>query len=119
MLVVAELASRDSQVLALGGGAVLREENRQIIGTRGKAIWLQASAATIHQRLAGDPTTVERRPDLTAYGGYNEIAELLKRREPIYRQCADFAVDTEGKSLDQLADEILAFLRGQGLEVGG
>ena len=108
--VVAELGAGDSQVLALGGGAVMRDETRLIISTCGKALWLQASPETIFQRISGDPTTTQRRPDLTAYGGYNEIVELLKRREPIYHQCADYSVDTEGKSVDQIVTEILCLV---------
>jgi shikimate kinase len=60
--------------------------------------------------MSGDATTTSRRPDLTSQGGIEEIVALLARREPIYRQTAHLQVDTEGKDLDQVADEILARL---------
>lgn len=116
--VIAELAAGDSQVLALGGGAVMREETRRVVSECGKSVWLQASPETIYARIAGDPTTAERRPNLTAQGGLHEISELLTRRAPIYRECADFIVDTEGKDVDQIADEILGALNGKGWGLG-
>src|SRR5687767_5496661 len=66
--VVADLARRPNAVVALGGGAVLREENRRAI-TGGVSIWLKASVATILGRLASDATTGDRRPNLTTQGG--------------------------------------------------
>lgn len=108
--VVAELTARSSWVLALGGGAILRPENRRQIAAAGPAVWLTATAPTIHQRMTGDPTTAGKRPNLTSRGGLHEIEELLAQREPLYRQCADHTVDTEGKSPEQVADEIVQLL---------
>jgi len=106
--VVAELAERSQCVLALGGGAVMRPENRQAISRQGKIVWLRASAETIWQRIQADPTTLGRRPNLTAHGGITEIIATLDERSPIYRQCAELEVDTTGKTPAQVADAILA-----------
>jgi shikimate kinase len=108
--VVAALAQLDDHVLALGGGAILRDSTRQILRQRGKSIWLQAKPETIYARIQADPTTADRRPNLTVSGGYNEIKELLARREPIYQECADFTVDTEGKDVEQIVSEILSLM---------
>jgi shikimate kinase len=107
--VVADLAKRTDMVIALGGGAILRDDNRHAI-SGGTTIWLKAPAATIVQRLEADPATRGQRPDLTARGGEAEVIELLAQREPIYRQCANLEVDTEGKEPAAVADEILALL---------
>lgn len=109
--VIAELCAQANIVIAAGGGAPLRPENRRAMKAGGKVVWLQASPQTIYQRMYSDPTTSQRRPNLTARGGMEEIVELLAKREPIYRETADFAVDTEGKTPEQLVDEILAMLR--------
>ncbi|MEX2174903.1 MAG: shikimate kinase [Pirellulaceae bacterium] len=101
--IVADLAAQDRHVVALGGGAILREQNRQAIAGRGAVVWLQASAKTLLHRINADPTTGDRRPNLTAQGGLAEIQALLSEREPIYRQCATLIVDAE-----QLAPEIIA-----------
>ena len=107
--VVADLARRDRLIVALGGGAVLRAENRRAL-SGGKIIWLTADAATLHARLNRDQTTAARRPNLTSAGGLGEIEELLAQREPIYRACADLVVDASVVSPQVLADQIAAKL---------
>lgn len=108
--VVVELAGLDRAVVSLGGGAVMREQNRRAIVGRGKTVWLRANLDTIVARISADSTTAERRPNLTAAGGYDEVAALLASRSPVYRECADLAVDTEGKTPEQIADEVVALL---------
>jgi len=105
--VTAELCARDRLVLAAGGGAPLREDNRRAMRAAGKVVWLKATPETILARMSADATTAGRRPNLTDRGPLDEIIELLGRREPIYRELADLKIDTEGKSPDALADEIL------------
>ncbi len=107
---VQEWCGRDSVVIATGGGAPLREENRRAMKASGKVVWLTAGPQTIHARMQGDATTAARRPALTAAGGLEEIVRLLAQREPIYRQTADFVLDTEGRSPEQLAEAILGML---------
>lgn len=105
--VVADLASREQQIIALGGGAILRDQNVQAIQTSGKVVWLQASPETLVARIHADPTTVERRPNLTGQGGLAEIRELLAARSPLYAACADLTIDAERLSPDTIAREII------------
>jgi shikimate kinase len=109
--VVADLARLDGVILALGGGAVMRDENRRAIAGRGKAVWLKASPEKLHERIASDPTTGQRRPSLTGQGGLDEIRQLLARREPIYHQCADLVIDAETLAPDEIARQIAASLQ--------
>lgn len=111
--VLAELCRRDRVVLALGGGVVLREENRQVIKAAGPVVWLTASPQVLAERIAADSTTAQRRPNLTSQGGINEIIAMLGTRAPLYRDCASVMVDTEGKSAAAVADEIVLWLRNQ------
>ena len=104
--VLEDWASRDDTVLAAGGGAVLRETNRKLLRRMGKVVWLCASPQTILRRVAEDPDSKRRRPNLTT-GGEQEVLELLAARTPIYRECADLVVDTEDKTPDQVAEEIV------------
>jgi shikimate kinase len=105
--VVTDLAQRERTVLALGGGAVLRPENRAAIARQGTIVWLTASPETLWARIQADATTASRRPNLSAGGGINEIIATLGARREVYRQCADLEVDTEGKTPDQVADAIV------------
>ena len=97
-------------VVAAGGGAPLRAENRRAMRQSGQVVWLTATPDTILARMTGDATTADRRPGLTNQSPREEIVQLLSRREPIYRELAHLIVDTEGKSPEQLADEILVGL---------
>jgi shikimate kinase len=110
--VVAEIASWRRTVVALGGGAVLSEANRTAIRMTGIVVWLTASVETLARRLAADEQTPNRRPDLTTIGGLSEIETVLAFREPIYRACATFEVDTEEKRPEEIATEILVRLAG-------
>jgi shikimate kinase len=109
--VTADLASRDQHVIALGGGAILRETNKKAIAGRGPVIWLQASAETLFARINADPTSDQRRPNLTAQGGVGEIRTLLEKRTPQYRACADLTVDVNRLDPDEIARLIIANLQ--------
>jgi shikimate kinase len=108
--VAADLSLKRRTVVALGGGAVLSEATRAAIGAAGPVVWLTGSPHTLAQRLAGDPSTPSRRPNLTTAGGTAEIEALLAERTPLYHACATFAVDTEGRNPAQVVDEIAAKL---------
>jgi shikimate kinase len=103
-------ASRPPSVIALGGGAILRAANQQLIRTTGHCIWLQGSAAELLQRISADSTTAERRPQLSRRSGYDEVVEILAAREPIYSQLAQLTVSTDHRSPDELVLEIVDWL---------
>ncbi|MBN1591504.1 MAG: shikimate kinase [Pirellulales bacterium] len=108
---IANLCRRERLVVAAGGGAPLREENRRAMRAAGTVVWLRASAQTVHARMLDDATTAGRRPNLTKRGGLAEIVELLALREPIYQEVADVTIDTEGKTPEALTAEILGRLQ--------
>jgi shikimate kinase len=105
-----EQCGLERQVIATGGGIVLRPENRRRLREAGHVVWLTADHQTLWRRLQQDASTAERRPALTV-GGLPEIEELLRAREPLYRECAHQVVDTAGRTPQEIADAILA---GQG-----
>ena len=104
--VLADLVKLDRHIIALGGGVILRGENRRLLVGRGKVVWLHASAESLLARISGDATTAERRPNLTGQGGLAEIRTLLAERTPLYAACADLKVDAEGKSPAEIAQQI-------------
>ena len=104
--IVKEVVQGDCQVISVGGGLVLKEENVSLL--KGKVIYLQTSANVLVGRLAG----CEDRPLLKAGVGtlQDRIEKILKERTSIYEGVADFTVDTDGKSVETVATEIKAFL---------
>lgn len=105
-LVIAEILTRTRQVIAAGGGAVLRAENCAAMRRNGKVVWLAAPPEVIERRLCDDPSTVARRPALTALGTRAEIATLLAARDAVYRETADLIVDTAARQPAEIVDVI-------------
>lgn len=99
-------------VLSVGGGAVLRTENRKLLRNRATCIWLTAGVDELHRRLAADPETPASRPTLTSRPPLEELAELLSLRGSIYRELATIEVDTTGKSVAEVVETIEAQLQG-------
>jgi shikimate kinase len=102
---IAGLLQRDQLVLAVGGGAILNADTRREMKAAGPVVWLQASVEVLAKRIAADPTTSERRPNL-AGGGTNEILRLLAEREPLYRDCASLSVFTDQLSVSEIVERI-------------
>ncbi|KFB67116.1 shikimate kinase [Candidatus Accumulibacter vicinus] len=86
--VIAELADRDAQVVATGGGAVLRSENRQNLRASGLVIYLDVPLPTLHERTRHD----KKRPLLQVSDPRQKLRELHAQRDPLYREVADLVV---------------------------
>lgn len=94
------------RVISVGGGAILRAENRERLRASGRCIWLAASVDALRSRLSADGATPELRPSLTGRGVLQEIAEVLAAREPLYAATAHEQIATDGRTIDDLAAEI-------------
>ena len=92
-----------SLVLATGGGAVLRPVNRQRLRERGTVIYLRSSPEQLFKRLRHDT----KRPLLQVADPLQRLRDLYAERDPLYRECAHFVVDTHGSSLPMLVNRIL------------
>jgi|SRR5688500_626362 len=92
---VREVCQLQEHVISLGGGSLMRPENREAIkASGGKLVYLKCDAAELAKRIAADPQTGETRPALTGYGGgVEEIEQLLAQREPIYREMKHAELD--------------------------
>ena len=100
------VSEADPSIISLGGGAILAGENREIIKRTGVCVWLTATAETIAKRINADSGTEENRPALTDLDQLAEIRQLLKARDNFYADVADHRIDTEGRSIDSIADLI-------------
>lgn len=104
-----ELSARDGLVLATGGGAVLSPVNRDMLQSRGRVIYLQASAADLWQRLRRD----RHRPLLRTANPRERIHRLTSEREPLYLEVADHIVTTSRQPIEQIVETIVQVLQAQ------
>lgn len=108
--VVRTFAARDGQVLDCGGGVIEREANFAALRNAGTVVWLKAATPTIVQRIAGD----SQRPSLTGTKSFtDEVSEVLERRTPLYQRIAHVEVDTDTRSVPQVAEAIEKLVRAQ------
>ena len=101
--VIQRLIGNGALVLATGGGAVLRPANRQRLHERGTVIYLRSSPEQLFKRLRHDT----KRPLLQVADPLQRLRDLYAERDPLYRECAHFVVDTHGSSLPMLVNRIL------------
>ena len=113
--VIAQVAAKRGQVIAVGGGAVLSANNRTALRRAGVCIWLTAPATELHRRMQGDPRSGGTRPALTARGGLAEVRHLLAQRRPLYAELADHVVPTRARSIAQVATAVLKAVAKDGV----
>ncbi len=99
-------SERDPSVIALGGGAVTRDENWEIIKSSGTSVYLHASPETIFHR-------VSRKRDRPLLAGLDDDARLekirsmLSARDPFYRQADIYVESVDDRTPDQTADLVI------------
>ena len=114
-----------SLVLALGGGAVMTKECAEIVKEQTCCVYLKASIETLVEHLSGE---ADGRPMLHGKAASQEgdtslrgaerrgnplqkrIAELMAQRSETYEKTAHIIVDTDGKSIEAIASEILSLI---------
>jgi shikimate kinase len=111
VLGAASLLSTRPGVVALGGGAILREVNRDaLLALRCPRIYLRCDAQTLHDRIHADQKTAQTRPSLTHLGGgIEEIRALLAQREPLYRAVMTRELDVTHLTIAQAAEALAHF----------
>jgi len=100
--VIELLTARKGIVLATGGGAVLDPENRKCLAARGKVIYLHTSVEQQLQRTAHDRS----RPLLQTEDPRQTLETLLATRDPLYREVADWVIETDGCRVRDVVQEI-------------
>ena len=95
------------QVISLGGGAPMFNDNQGLWKDVACCVYLRGTAETLYQRISGDESSEDRRPDLTDQGGLAEVQKMLDLRSETYEACADFIVDVDAKSVDAIVDQIV------------
>ena len=99
-----KLAGIDNIVIDTGGGVIERPENIEALKTNSRIFWLKASVDVIVSRIQGDT----ERPALTAGKTFTEeVTEVLERRIPKYKNSAQYEIDTDDLTPDQVADRVI------------
>lgn len=109
--VVEELTLRDDQVLATGGGAVLRATNRAHLQSRGFVVYLDTSIEQQLERTSKD----KNRPLLNAENPRAVLERLMLIRDPLYTQTSDFIVKTDRRHPRGVVTDIVKQLIRQGI----
>jgi shikimate kinase len=95
-------AGGEDRVLATGGGAVLREANRRALRAAGSVVYLRSSPEELFRRLRHDT----QRPLLQVADPLRKLRELYHQRDPLYRECAHFVIETGRPSVPALVHMI-------------
>lgn len=105
--VLADLCQEQGLVIATGGGAVMRPENRQALRAGGRVIYLHTSVEQQLARTARD----RNRPLLRTANPGQVLSDLLAIRDPLYREIADLIIETDERPPRLVVLEILARLK--------
>lgn len=105
--VISELAQRRGIVLATGGGAILRSENRRVLRNNGLVVYLHATVEMQLERTRNS----DHRPLLKDANRSSVLEELMHEREPLYRKEADIVYVTDMRSPQVAAEKIAEEIR--------
>lgn len=105
---IKKTASNKNIIISTGGGAVLRQENMDILREKGVIVCLTATPETILKRTNNN----DERPLLKVEDPLRKIKELLDFRRPFYEK-ADIMIDTENRTPRRIAEEILERIKWQ------
>jgi shikimate kinase len=100
--VIDELTARQGTILATGGGAVMDKLNRQRLVSRGQVIYLHTSVEQQLRRTAHD----RNRPLLQTADPKQKLQELMALRDPLYREIADWVIETDGCRVRDVVQQI-------------
>lgn len=113
--VIAAQEASEPCVLATGGGAVLREANRQALRRSGHVVYLRAMPDELWRRLRHD----RQRPLLQVADPQERLRDLYSSRDPLYRATADIVVETGRPSVASLVNMVIAQLELAGVIPSG
>ena len=107
--IVKELAKMDDLIISTGGGLVLKNENNTVLKENGKIVFLRANLETLSKRLKVDG----ERPLLqtSTESIRDRLERLMTERSPIYEHVADYILDVDGKTPEEIAKEIVEWAK--------
>ena len=106
--ILEEMVQKNSVVLSTGGGIILSENNRELLSSRGTVFYLATPISVQLERTAKD----KDRPLLKNGDPGQILQELHEKRKNLYKSVSDHIVETENKSSQEVASEIINLVKG-------
>jgi shikimate kinase len=106
---IASLQGKAGYIIDSGGGVVESPDNMRLLGEHGVIVWIHASLEDVVTRLIGN-TDDAQRPLLSEGDFRSDITENYTRREPLYKQYADFSVNTSTHTIQECSAAIEQWL---------
>lgn len=103
---IQSLNKQEPTIISCGGGVAMRQENVDYMRHGGKVVFLTAEPETIYGRVKNSTD----RPLLNGHMNVEYISKLMEVRRPKYEAAADVLVATDGKTKEEIADEIISRL---------
>lgn len=100
------VAASERVVISCGGGTVLRRKNVDALRSSGSIVLLRAKPETVLERVKKNG---DKRPLLSRYQSRGYISWLMKKRSDIYADAADYIINVDGRTADDIADEIIEY----------
>ena len=108
---ITALCLQTGAVLATGGGAVLRAANRHALKSGCEVVYLRSTPEELFRRLRHDT----QRPLLQVKDPLRRLRDLYRERDPLYRDAADYVIETGRPSVPTLVNMILMQLELAGV----
>ena len=103
-----ELVAKKNIILATGGGIILEKKNQKLLSEHGLVIYLKADYDLLAIRLKNDKS----RPLLQGVDIQEKLKDLSGTRDPLYREIADFVIETKNKRATDIVNEIEMIIKG-------
>lgn len=101
-----KLLTKKNKIISTGGGIILKDENVSLLKRIGKVIFLHTDSSQLIEHLKNDSS----RPLLKGDNYEQKVKELLESRESKYLNIADIIIQTTGKDINSIANEIISLL---------
>lgn len=104
---IVDIGKEEPSIVSCGGGVVVRPQNTQNMKEIGRIVFLKATPETIYERVKNSTD----RPILNGHMNVEYIAELMEKRCALYEAAADITIQTDGKTREQICEEIIGKMR--------
>lgn len=104
---IVDIGKEEPSIVSCGGGVVVRPQNTQNMKEIGRIVFLKATPETIYERVKNSTD----RPILNGHMNVEYIAELMEKRRALYEAAADITIQTDGKTREQICEEIIGKMR--------